>query len=107
MVNKFWTFAPAFIIQLIDFPSSTKVNTSIFSKQLCSEAQEVIFFTASNSPSDTLAEATSKRSTSNSSKSNFAIVNFSETENDTPDVCSPSRSVVSIISIFLFAIVKP
>ena len=64
-------------------------------------AHLAIFLTAVNSPSETLAEAISILSTFNSSRSNLAIVNFSEDEKDIPDVCSPSRRVVSIISTFL------
>ena len=41
-------------------------------------------------------------STFNSVNNNCAIVSFSDAENDTPLVCSPSRSVVSIISIYRF-----
>ena len=69
-------------------------------------AQAVISFTEFNSPSETLAEATSMRSTFNSSNNNLESVSFSATENDTPEVCSPSLSVVSMISIVLFFIAR-
>lgn len=63
--------------------------------------QEVICFTALNSPSETRAEAISIRSMFNSCSNNLANVSFYDAVNDTPEVCSPSRRVVSIISIVL------
>ena len=99
LVNRFWTFAPASIIHWIETPLSTKVKISTRSRRFTSLAHFVMLFTALNSPSDTRAEATSIRSTFSSPSRSFASVSFSEDENDTPDVCSPSRRVVSIISI--------
>ena len=87
---------------LIDFPSSKKVSTSILLIFLFFFAQLVICFTEFNSPSDTLAEATSILSILSSSNRSFAIVNFSLGEYETPDVCSPSLRVVSIISRLRF-----
>ena len=82
------------------------MSISTLSIQPALFAQSVIALTALNSPSETLADATSILSTFKSSNNNFAMVNFSEEGNETPDVCSPSRSVVSIISIFLLTILK-
>ena len=60
-------------------------------------------FTALNSPAETRADATSIRSTFNSFKRSFVMVSFSLSENDIPEVCSPSLRVVSITSIsFIF-----
>ena len=58
--------------------------------------------TALNSPSETRAEAISIRSTW-LFKQGWAKVNFSEAEKETPEVCSPSRRVVSMISILRVA----
>src|SRR5690606_26252750 len=90
-------------IQVSDLPPSTNERTSMRSRCPLSAAQLATALTQSNSPCETRAEAISTRSTCSSSKSNCAMVSFSETENDTPDVCSPSRSVVSMISIILLA----
>ena len=57
---------------------SRKVRISIFFKIFFSLAHSVIFLTASNSPFETLAEATSILSIFNSSINNLAIANFSE-----------------------------
>src|SRR5690606_23141747 len=90
---------PACCIQVSDLPPSTNERTSIRSRWPLSAAQAAMAFTQSNSPCETRADAISTRSTCSSSNSSCAMVSFSETENDTPDVCSPSRSVVSMISI--------
>ncbi len=63
-------------------------------------AQAHTFETVSNSPSETRAEATSIRGTWSSRRSSFAIPSFSDAEKDTPEVCSPSRRVVSMTSTF-------
>ena len=60
--------------------------------------------TAFRSPSETRAEAISIRSTRNSSNNSLANVSFSEVEKETPEVCSPSRRVVSIISTVRMAV---
>src|SRR5574344_369252 len=60
-----------------------------------------MLFTASFSPSDTRADATSMRSTFMSISSMRAIISFSCGTKLTLLVCSPSRSVVSMISINL------
>jgi hypothetical protein len=51
--------------------------------------------TASRSPSETPADATSIRSTLRDPRSASAMLTFSEVENETWRVCSPSRRVVS------------
>ena len=101
LVKRFWTLAPDFFIQSIETPPSTNVNTSTRLIYPLVLAHSVICCTAESSPSDTLAEATSILSTFNSSNNNLAKVSFSDAEKDTPEVCSPSRRVVSIISIIL------
>ena len=100
LARRFWTFAPVFFIHSIEIPLSRKDRISTLSTKFSDFAQSIIFETALNSPLETRADATSILSTFNSFKSSFDIVSFSYSENDIPDVCSPSRSVVSIISIF-------
>src|SRR5690606_37637404 len=77
-----------------------KVSTSTLFSRSFAFAHLVMAFTAANSPSDTRAEAISILSTFTSVKSSCAMVSFSEAEKDTPLVCSPSRSVVSITSMY-------
>ena len=62
-------------------------------------AQSQTARTASNSPEDTRADAISMRGTLSSHNTSLVMFNFSDVENDTPEVCSPSRKVVSNISI--------
>ena len=59
----------------------------------------MIVFTARRSPSLTRADATSMRSTLTVSSRRCAIVRFSSGIIEMPSACSPSRSVVSMISI--------
>src|SRR5438477_6944159 len=59
----------------------------------------MIALTARSSPSLTRAEATSIRSTFTASSSRRAMVRFSSGIIEMPSACSPSRSVVSMISI--------
>ena len=94
------TRQPVACIQSTDVCPSTNPSTSTLGSILRRAAQSHIIFTASNSPSDTRAEATSTRSAFKSSSSKRAIISFSWGTKDTPLVCSPSRSVVSMISIF-------
>ena len=100
--SRFITFPPHPLIQSIDLPLSTKPSTSTLSSisAICAYLQ--IIFTASRSPSETRADATSILSTLTSRKSIRANMSFSCGTKDTPLVCSPSRSVESIISILLF-----
>ncbi len=94
--SKLMTLPPAFFIQLSEMSPSTKPSISTLWSYPRSLAQERIFFAPWNSPSDTLAEATSIRSTPTSSNKMRATLTFSVSLNATPEVCSPSRSVVSI-----------
>ena len=94
------TRQPVRCIQSTEVWPSTNPSTSTLWSRLRRASQSQIIFTASNSPSDTRAEATSTRSTFKSSNSKRAIISFSWGTKDTPLVCSPSRSVVSMISIF-------
>ncbi len=54
--------------------------------------------TACCSPCETRAEAISMRLTCSSSSNSRAMESFSRALKETPEVCSPSRSVVSMIS---------
>ena len=94
------TRPPQSLIQRSDTPLSTKPSTSTASSMLWRSAHWQMSVTACFSPSLTRAEATSMRSTFTSRSSFFAICSFSCGTNDTPLVCSPSRRVVSMISIF-------
>jgi len=98
------TWHPADSIQLSEVSPSTKPSTSSLSICLVRLAIDAMCFTASNSPSETRAEAISIRLTP-SSNSACAILSFSCAANETPVVCSPSRRVVSIISIILFGFI--
>ena len=55
-------------------------------------------------PVDTLADAISSLSNFTSSSSILAMLSFSRALKDTPEVCSPSRRVVSIISSIIFVL---
>ena len=101
LVKRFCTLHPESNSHCIDFPSSINVKTSILFILPLLSAQLDISLTELSSPSDTLAEATSILSILRSSNKSFAIVSFSLGEYDTPEVCSPSLRVVSIISICL------
>ncbi len=75
---------------------SMNPKTSIHSKKPFSAAHSAMFCTEPNSPSEILAEVTSIRSTRSFFNSVLAILAFSGGVNETPWVCSPSLSVVSI-----------
>ena len=87
-------------IQSTEVVWSTNPNTSTRDSMPALRAHLQMSDTARFSPSDTRAEATSMRSTLSSCRSRRAMSSFSWGMNDTPLVCSPSRSVVSMISIF-------
>ena len=72
-----------------------KPRTSTRSASPTPWAQSMIWETASSSPAETRAEATSMRSTRTASSRTLAMLSFSSGEKETPWVCSPSRSVVS------------
>ena len=91
--------APARSIQSRLLPLSTKPSTSTRSSRPLLSAHRVMRCTASSSPSLTRAEATSTRSTWSSSSSALHISSFSCGMKLTPLVCSPSRRVVSMISM--------
>ena len=95
--SKLMTLPPASLIQLREMSPSTKPRISTLWPYPRSFAQDRIFFAPWNSPADTLAEATSIRSTPTSSNKMRATLTFSVSLNATPDVCSPSRSVVSMM----------
>ena len=97
--KRLMAFPPASLIQRMEIPLSINPRISILSMKFCLLAQEHTWFTDRNSPSDTRADAISIRSTCNSVSSRRAILNFSWGANETPEVCSPSRKVVSNISI--------
>ena len=61
-----------------------------------------IFATASASPGEDAGKPASMQSTPSRSRRS-AMSSFCPTPNRTPGVCSPSRSVVSVIFIFLIA----
>ncbi len=79
--------------------ASTKVSTSTLFSNPFAFAHFVIRFTASNSLPIHGPMRSQYDPPFTSVNKSWAMVNFSEAENDTPLVCSPSRSVVSIISI--------
>ena len=93
------TRPPTPFTQLMDRPLSMKPSISILFILFVARAQSQTDFTDSNSPEDTLAEAISMRGTLSSHNTKRVMFNFSDVENETPDVCSPSRNVVSSISI--------
>ena len=64
--------------------------------------EEVEELKASFLNEETLADAISMRGTRSSVRISFVIDSFSDGEKLTPDVCSPSRSVVSKNSICIF-----
>ena len=80
------------------FPPSMNPSTSTRSSLSILAAKLQIMPTASRSPSDTRADATSMRSTFRSLSSMRAMMSFSWGRKLTPLVCSPSRSVESMIS---------
>ena len=99
--SKFITLMPAERIQSTDLSPSTKPSTSTLSSRPLLSAQRAIFCTVVNSPSETRADATSILSRHRSSSRRRARDSFSSAANDTPDVCSPSRKVVSKILIIV------
>ena len=97
--SRFMTRQPADSIQSSDTVPSTNPSTSSLSRWPVRAAQLAMLRTASNSPSETRAEAISIRFTPKSPSSTCAMLSFSCAANETPEVCSPSRRVVSMISI--------
>ena len=97
--SRLMTLPPTSVIQLTDTPSSTNPRISMASSSFFFFAHEQILRTESFSPEDTRAEATSMRGTRSSRSMLRAILSFSEGEKLTPEVCSPSRRVVSKISM--------
>ena len=99
--SRFITLMPAERNQSTDLSPSTKPSTSTLSNRPFESAQRAIFCTVVNSPSETRADATSILSRHRSSSRSLARDSFSSEANDTPDVCSPSRKVVSKILIII------
>ena len=99
--SRFRQRHPVSYIQSTDWCPSTKPSTSTLSNRPARRAHRQMFFTESRSPSLTRADATSMRSIFKSCNNARAMTNFSWGMKLTPLVCSPSRSVVSMISTFL------
>src|SRR5574344_2102126 len=103
--SRLSTLQPAFSNQPMETPLSMKPRTSTLSSKSWALAQAAMRFTASNSPLETLAEATSTLSTCSSSSNKRTMLNFSWLAKETPEVCSPSLRVVSSTSMrVLFSI---
>ena len=97
--SRLMTFPPASRTHSADSPLSTKPSTSTFSICPFFPAQSQMRLSVSNSPDDTRADVTSTRGIWSSSTSSLNILSFSLLVKLTPEVCSPSRRVVSIISM--------
>ena len=97
--RRFITRAPHERIHSIEAPLSRNPSTSILSMCPRLRAQSHSWVAISYSPDETRADAISMRGSFRSSRSSRAILIFSCRAKETPEVCSPSRSVVSIISI--------
>ena len=98
LASRFTTRQPARQSHSTEIPPSMKPSASIRSRWPRLRAHSVMARTAASSPGETRAEAISIRLTRSSSSSRRAMESFSRALNDTPEVCSPSRSVVSKIS---------
>ena len=97
--SRLMTWQPVSAIQSTLLLWSTKPKTSMRSRYPACSAKRQMPVTASFSPSETRAEATSRRSTFTFSNNRRAIISFSCGRKLTPLVCSPSRSVESMISM--------
>ena len=97
--KKLITRPPTLFTHSIDSPLSIKPRISILPIFPVELAQSHTALTESNSPDETRAEAISMRGMLSSHSTSLVILSFSDVENDTPEVCSPSRNVVSNISI--------